>query len=100
MPKMPKIAALQDGHTSPLLADNPPQVQSRSEALLDEARDMLATRPHVGTFSIVPFLRRAEAHAPERTPLEEAQLKARVAAWVPKVGPAGWLLEQRMRGAS
>jgi hypothetical protein len=99
MPKMPKVVDLQTSHTSPLLADNPPQVRTRSEALLDEARDMLATRPHVGTMSIVPFLVRAEAHAPERSPLEEAQLKAKVAAWVPKVGPAGWLLEQRMRDA-
>jgi hypothetical protein len=96
-PKMPKVVDLQTSHTSPLLADNPPQVRTRSEALLDEARDMLAT--HVGASSIVPFLVRAEAHAPERSPLEEAQLKAKVAAWVPKVGPAGWLLEQRMRDA-
>jgi hypothetical protein len=98
MPKMPKVVDLQTSHTSPLLADNPPQVRNRCEVLLDEARDMLAT--HVGASSIVPFLVRAEAHTPERTPLEEAQLKAKVAAWVPKVGPAGWLLEQRMRAAS
>ena len=97
-PKMPKVVDLQTSHTSPLLADNPPQVRPRSEALLDEARDMLATAPRRPVeHRAVP--RRAEAHAPERTPLEEAQLKAKVAAWVPKVGPAGWLLEQRMRGA-